>query len=236
MESKSLLTQSLLSANARKWLLENFALGVKNYWFTFIADSSSALFFLAWDLFAKHERPLFALAALALGYFLWGLTEYIVHRWVYHQPDGIFGDGHRMHHEDALALIAMPWFMTTISVFGLWYVVAEVLRVPRFSAGLAGWLAGYVWYSLVHHSHHHWDIRSVWMRKLKAYHRIHHQFPDRNYGVTTRFWDDVFRTRFQKSKGRQTAEEPAEWTGAHVTAEQPGAVHEAERMAATTEP
>jgi sterol desaturase/sphingolipid hydroxylase (fatty acid hydroxylase superfamily) len=38
-------------------------------------------------------------------------------------------------------------------------------------------------------------MRIGWARRMKAYHRVHHQFPDRNYGVTMRFWDTVFGTR-----------------------------------------
>ena len=226
---------NILNPKAREWLLQNFALGVKNYWFTFVADSSCALFFLLWDLYANHLRPVYVLGAVFSGYLLWGLSEYIVHRWMYHHDDSIFGDGHRIHHEDAMVLIAMPWFMTTISVFSLWYLCAVALHIPNFSGCLAGWLAGFVWYSIVHHSHHHWNIQSSWMRKLKAYHRIHHQFPDRNYGVTMRFWDDVFRTRFHKAGGRNPA---PSGNGSKAPLPEPAAKQfgawEAEHLAATS--
>ena len=184
---------------AKNWGLETFALGAKNYWFTFIADTSSAIFFLIWQIQHERDRLLFAASAFVVGYVLWGLSEYIFHRWIYHQPEGVFGDGHRIHHEQDLVLIAMPWFMTTLSVFGLWYLIAVKLHFPFFSGCLAGWLAGFIWYSLVHHSHHHWNIENFWMRKLKAYHRVHHQFPDCNDGVTMRFWDVLFGTRHRRT-------------------------------------
>ena len=187
---------------AQKWGMERFAVGSKNYWFTFFADSSSALFFLIWQLRTEPEHPVNAVAAFIVGYIIWGFSEYVFHRWIYHQPEGIFGDGHRIHHEQDLVLIAMPWFLTTAAVFGLWYLISVKLQFPFFSGCLAGWLAGFVWYSVVHHSHHHWNIESHWMRKLKAYHRIHHQFPDCNYGVTMRFWDVVFGTRHHRSETR----------------------------------
>jgi sterol desaturase/sphingolipid hydroxylase (fatty acid hydroxylase superfamily) len=187
------------SAHTRKWLLDNFAIGIKNYWFTYFADSSSALFFLFWEMHARHTRPLGVGLTVAAGYASWTLTEYVFHRWIYHQEQGIYGDGHRMHHEDPVTPLAMPWFMTTISVFALWYLCAIALHIPFFSGILAGWLSGFVWYSLVHHSHHHWNIPGSWMRKLKAYHRIHHQIPQTNFGVTMRFWDDIFGTRHRKS-------------------------------------
>jgi sterol desaturase/sphingolipid hydroxylase (fatty acid hydroxylase superfamily) len=183
----------------RDWLLEKYAKGKVNYWFTFCADSATAAFFLAWDFAHNGGRPAWPVVAFALGFVLWGLTEYVFHRWIYHQPEGIFGEGHRLHHEEPRTLLAMPWFLTTLTVFGLWHLMARYLGVPGFSSLLAGWLSGFVFYSLVHHSHHHWNVRNGWIRRLKAYHRVHHHFPGFNYGVTVRFWDTVFGTRYRKA-------------------------------------
>ncbi|MEO6097893.1 MAG: sterol desaturase family protein [Fibrobacteria bacterium] len=166
------------------------------------------MFFLYWELYVNHGRILTTVAMFVLGFVLWGLTEYVFHRWVYHQDEGIFGDGHRIHHTQAETLIAMPWFMTTMTMFILWYLAGHTLGIPYFSSVLAGWLVGFVWYSLVHHSHHHWAIRGSWIRRLKAYHRVHHQFPDHNYGVTMRMWDIVFRTQYRKSVSGQTRAMP----------------------------
>lgn len=196
--------QSFLESGAQKWMtaqrwgMNKFALGSGNYWFTFVADASSALFFLIWT-FLQGSRPVTVVLSAVVGYLLWGLSEYVFHRWIYHQPEGIFGEGHRIHHEKDQVLIAMPWFMTTGAVFALWYLISVKLALPLFSASLAGWLAGFVWYSLVHHSHHHWSLNGPVMRRLKAYHRVHHQFPEFNYGVTMRFWDAVFGTRYKRS-------------------------------------
>lgn len=178
-------------------LLQTFAMGTANYWLAFIADTATALFFLTWQL-SHGAGPLLAGACFAGGYLLWGLTEYAFHRWVYHQPRGIFGEGHRIHHIKAETLIAMPWFITTATMFALWYAIAVRGGVTGFAGLASGWLLGFVWYSLVHHSHHHWNMRGGWARRLKAYHRVHHQFPDRNYGVTMRFWDTVFGTRYRR--------------------------------------
>ena len=184
-----------ISEDNRHWLLQTFALGRANYWFCFVADLCTALFFLAWDL--EHGFRLWQVAAaFGFGFFLWGLTEYVFHRWVYHQPDSIFGDGHRIHHGEAETLIAMPWFLTTGTMLLLWAGASWYLGVTGFASVVAGWLVGFVWYSLVHHSHHHWDFRLA--RRLKAYHRVHHHFPDSNYGVTMRFWDIVFGTQYRR--------------------------------------
>lgn len=203
-------------AQTQSWLLKKFALGNLNYWMPFIADSFSAVFFSVWLM---HRRPQYlgwVFLSLVFGYFLWTLTEYVFHRWVYHQNTGAFGEGHRLHHIEAKTLIAMPWAITTLTVFSLWYYFANVLKLAYFSGALAGWLAGFVFYSLVHHSHHHWAIKLPWFKKLKAYHRIHHHFPEYNYGVTLRFWDIVFGTRYKKSEMPLTKEKTLSESGTLV--------------------
>ncbi len=185
-------------ADTQRRAMKKYALGAKNYWFTFIADTSTALFFLIWAFEVGHAYSFYIALAAFAGYLIWGLSEYIFHRWIYHQAEGVFGDGHRIHHEEEDVLIAMPWFMTTLLMFALWYAFAVRLNFPLFAACLAGWLFGFVWYSVVHHSHHHWNIQNTFMRKLKAYHRVHHQLPETNFGVTMRFWDIVFGTRHRR--------------------------------------
>jgi sterol desaturase/sphingolipid hydroxylase (fatty acid hydroxylase superfamily) len=189
-----------LRSKNQTWWVTTFALGPKNYWLTYAADSSSALLCLAWETGVRRSSLGSDALAGVSGYMAWGLSEYAFHRWLYHQPHGMLGDGHRIHHEDPLVLIAMPWFMTTTTVFGLWYLCSVMLRLPFFAAGLAGWLAGSVWYGVVHHSHHHWAMRNLWLRKVRASHRIHHQFPEWNFGVTMRLWDLVFGTRYRNQK------------------------------------
>jgi sterol desaturase/sphingolipid hydroxylase (fatty acid hydroxylase superfamily) len=187
-----------LRSKNHTWWVTTFAAGPKNSWLTYAADSSSALVCLAWELGVRRSPLGYVALAGVSGYLAWGLSEYAFHRWLYHQPHGMLVDGHRIHHEDPLVLIAMPWFMTTATVLGLWYLCSVVLRLPLFSACVAGWLEGSLWYSLIHHSHHHWGIRNPWLRKLRAHHHIHHQCPEFNFGVTMRLWDIAFGTRYRE--------------------------------------
>jgi len=85
-----------LSAHNRSRLLDTFALGRWNYWFTYVADTLTALFFLGYELFYRHTDLGRVAGAVVLGYMAWGLTEYGFHRWLYHQPDGVLGDGHTL--------------------------------------------------------------------------------------------------------------------------------------------
>lgn len=195
-------TKPSMGSRTHHRLLEKFALSPGNYWFSFCADTLSAVFFLHWESQVRHIPLAWTATGFGIGFVLWQLTEYVFHRWIYHQPAGIFGDGHRIHHNQPQVLIGMPWFMTTATVFGIWYLAGVALGIPLLSSLLAGWLIGFVWYSLVHHSLHHWRFRNGWMRRLEAYHRIHHQFPASNFGVTMRYWDGIFGTRYRKTRSR----------------------------------
>jgi sterol desaturase/sphingolipid hydroxylase (fatty acid hydroxylase superfamily) len=184
-------------ATGQQIFLQKFAAGPLNYWISFTSDSIAAVFFLAWGIQNGPGHVISAALCFIVGFLLWGVSEYAFHRWLYHQPHGVFGAGHTLHHESEKAYFAMPWFISAGAVFGAWYLATHVMHIPGFSEFLAGWMTGFILYSWVHHAHHHWVPRNAWMRRMTAHHRIHHRFPDTNFGVTMRMWDDVFGTRFR---------------------------------------
>jgi 4-hydroxysphinganine ceramide fatty acyl 2-hydroxylase len=187
-------------------LMDNVAKSEANYWFTFVSDTATVLFFLFWEIQVRHASVPLVVAAFVGGYLAWTLTEYCFHRWVYHSIPSIFRDGHDIHHETPLTLIAMPWVITTLTMAAVWYLCAFAFHIPFILAVLAGWLVGFVSYSLVHHGLHHWTLNARWTRRLKAYHRIHHHFPEYNYGVTMNWWDRVFGTTYRKPQTRVNLE------------------------------
>jgi len=63
------------------------------------------------------------------------------------------------------------------------------------SAIFAGLLLGYLAFIVVHYAVHRWPIEpNSWLYSAKMRHLTHHRFDNCNYGVTTIFWDIVFRT------------------------------------------
>ena len=169
-----------------------------SYWIGFFTDPLTVAFILGWELFALGSNPLFLAASFAGGLLTWTLMEYCFHRWVYHTGKTVLHAGHALHHEDPKMLIGMPWFLTTSFVMGLWYVFSFWLEVRYASAAVAGLLSGFVFYYCFHHIHHHFNPKYSWYRKLRAHHKVHHQMPETNFGVTNRFWDRVFRTTYRK--------------------------------------
>jgi sterol desaturase/sphingolipid hydroxylase (fatty acid hydroxylase superfamily) len=63
---------------------------------------------------------------------------------------------------------------------------------------LAGVVQSYVSEEWLHYALHFSNSRFPLFRRLKKYHLYHHspRGINKGYGITTRFWDGVFDTRF----------------------------------------
>ena len=150
-------------------------------------------------LFLKNYSPLnqwFAITLYGLlGLVSWSFIEYALHRFVLH---GIspFSSWHAMHHKSPSALICTPtifsFSLITIFVFlpafllgGIWLSCALTLGV----------LTGYLIYSMTHHCIHHLRSKNRWLTQRKRWHALHHHIGNPGYyGVTSGFWDYVFKT------------------------------------------
>jgi len=144
-----------------------------------------------------------ALALMAAGYVFWTLTEYWLHRIVFHyEPeDGIGARLHWMihgvHHDhpnDPLRLVMPPSASIPLALafYGLFWLVLGASAATSFGAGF---LAGYLVYDMVHYHVHHHKPRTRVGRKLRELHMRHHfQDHDSGYGVSAPYWDVVFGT------------------------------------------
>ena len=67
------------------------------------------------------------------------------------------------------------------------------------SALTLGVLTGYLAYAVTHHATHHWRGNSAWLKRRKHWHAQHHHRTGQPgcYGVTSGFWDHVFRSKSQ---------------------------------------
>jgi len=133
----------------------------------------------------------FVVAGLAA----WTLVEYILHRGVFHGVPW-FSAYHEAHHADPNALIGTP-FWAGIAWIAVALAALTLIGGRTKGGGLCVGLAiGYFGYIVVHHVVHHWPLsRSSYLRGVRRSHALHHFNGDQyNFGVTTRFWDRVFRT------------------------------------------
>ena len=148
-------------------------------------------------LFVSGAERVGLASALGLalgGYAVWTLTEYWLHRVVFHfEPQRGLGARlhwmiHGVHHDhpnDPLRLVMPPSASVPLAlVFCLVFWL------------LAGFLAGYLAYDMIHyHLHHHTPRTRVgrWLRELHMRH--HFQDDERGFGVSAPYWDRVFGTR-----------------------------------------
>jgi sterol desaturase/sphingolipid hydroxylase (fatty acid hydroxylase superfamily) len=138
--------------------------------------------------------PLFA-----LGYAAWTLTEYLMHRFVFHHFP-VFTAMHLAHHQSPHDLIGTPTLLTlaafAVLVFWPTYDFAGLEQASALSAGM---MSGYLAYVSVHYIVHNVGSGGwPWMKKLIRLHAVHHHDIHHNFGVTTAFWDRVFGTQARR--------------------------------------
>ena len=154
-------------------------------------------------------RGVEALAWVGGGYLFWTLTEYWLHRVVFHfEPDHPVGRRihwmiHGVHHDhpnDPLRLVMPPSASIPLaSGFVLLFWVA--LGSGRWAAFGAGFLAGYLAYDMLHYHVHHHVPRTRVGKKLRELHMRHHfQDHDAGFGVSAPYWDYVFGTAPKRAK------------------------------------
>ncbi len=144
-----------------------------------------------------------ALACAVGGYAFWTLTEYWLHRVVFHfEPEDGLGARlhwmiHGVHHDhpnDPLRLVMPPSASVPLAL-GFYALFWLVLGADAATAFGAGFLGGYLAYDMVHYHVHHHRPRSWVGRRLRELHMRHHfQDDERGFGVSAPYWDYVFGT------------------------------------------
>jgi len=130
------------------------------------------------------------------GMAAWTLMEYLVHRFIFHHLESLGRRLHQLHHDhpndpdSERSSLSTPLLASPI---GFLLIVAAGLEDG--SAIFAGLLSGYLAFIAIHYAVHRWCIEpNSWLYAAKLRHLTHHRLEDCNFGVTTNFWDIVFRT------------------------------------------
>lgn len=145
-----------------------------------------------------------ALAQFAAGLVVWTLTEYWLHRTLFHWvPAGWLGEKmhfilHGVHHDwprDRYRLV-MP-VPVSVGLFCVFLLIFVGLLGPNGWLFQVGFSVGYVSYDMLHYAMHHAPAKWGWFKALRKHHLIHHspnKGRDTKFGVSTTLWDRVFRT------------------------------------------
>jgi sterol desaturase/sphingolipid hydroxylase (fatty acid hydroxylase superfamily) len=170
-----------------------------------------------------RESRLHALLGVLAGYLLWTVSEYWLHRTLFHLK--VVGPKtarvafliHGVHHDS-------PWDETrlvmpagaSVVLCGLTYVLFRVALGRLLWAPFGGFVLGYVIYDELHWYLHAGRPRSRFVRWLRRQHLVHHfKEPTSRFGVSCPWLDYVFgstgsRETSGRADRRAKALEPAE--------------------------
>ncbi len=138
-----------------------------------------------------------------LGLFVWTLSEYVLHRWVFHYVGPRLWQRrvhfilHGVHHDfpqDADRLVfplgaSIPLGLSFYLLFRA--LIGSVLADPLFT----GFGLGYLAYDGTHYAIHHFRMSSRWGKWIKRHHMVHHHTgAHARWGVSSPLWDYVFGT------------------------------------------
>ena len=155
--------------------------------------------------FALHQAQLSILSVVlwfGLGFAIWTLLEYVIHRYAFHyEPKTRIGKQfhfvvHGVHHDypnDAKRLVMPPAVSIPLAI--IFYGLFIFLFGCTAAAIWGGFAGGYVCYDSIHYAIHHFPMKSSPLNRLKQHHLRHHYHDDHSgYGVSSPLWDYIFRT------------------------------------------
>jgi len=140
--------------------------------------------------------------ALLAGMTVWTLVEYLIHRFLFHWKSTnpaiklitfMFHGVHHAYPRDVPRSITPLIF--TLPTAAIFYLVFKLIFGAYGEAIITGFASGYVLYSIIHDSTHHFGMNFPVLKQLKKHHMRHHYFDiEQNFGVSTVLWDIIFRT------------------------------------------
>jgi sterol desaturase/sphingolipid hydroxylase (fatty acid hydroxylase superfamily) len=142
---------------------------------------------------------------LIYGLIIWTLTEYTLHRFVFHyQPKSQLGGRihfliHGVHHDypkDSKRLVMPP--AVSLPLAGIFYLFFNsILGHHYINQFFAGFLIGYLIYDTTHYAIHHFNMHGRFLLYIKNHHSKHHyQNQKLGFGVSQPTWDYFFGTGF----------------------------------------
>ncbi len=185
----------LLKRNNMFWkLFDQLTTSKWNYWFGFIFDGIFVFVFAYYASTLSGFSVGMSILAFVLGFLSFSFVEYFFHAWLFHGTMRVFVKGHAGHHADPFKYDSLPFFTGTLVGVILFSGAALVVTPSGAWMAGSGFLLGYIVYGLTHHALHRIEKPRGYFKFLVELHDIHHARPKLNHGVTSPFWDIVFRT------------------------------------------
>jgi sterol desaturase/sphingolipid hydroxylase (fatty acid hydroxylase superfamily) len=149
------------------------------------------------------------LSVFLLGLGVWSLTEYTLHRFIFHyKPSSRVGERlhfifHGVHHDypsDSRRLVMPP--SVSIPLALLFYFLFElILGTELVAPFFVGFILGYLFYDMTHYAIHHFNMHNKFWLAIKNHHMRHHYMDSKKgFGVSSPTWDVIVGTDFDKPK------------------------------------
>ena len=171
--------------------------------------------YFGWKASTVQTGFLSYILCIGAGLIVWSLTEYILHRFVFHfVPESKWGLRlhfifHGVHHDypnDANRLVLPPSVSLPLAT-GFFFLYQSFIPEQYLYSFFAAFLVGYLCYDISHYALHHAKFDNAIWKKLKHHHMTHHyQDPNHGYGVTSKLWDIIVRSDFDKPEGKKEEE------------------------------
>lgn len=148
---------------------------------------------------------------MVVGLVAWTLTEYLLHRFVFHYPaKSRWGQYfvylfHGLHHNDPNdpTRLVFPPVPAIAIVIGIYYFYALFVPAYALHVFMSAFIVGYLCYDYIHYATHHFKMTSRLGRVLKKNHLQHHNLHEPvKFGVSSPLWDHLLGT-FQSSREKQ---------------------------------
>lgn len=177
-------------------------------WVIYIIYLPLSVWMLLYSFYILHFSISFITGFFIAAVFTWTLLEYFAHRYLFHfHAQSKLGQRivyifHGNHHEyprdkNRLFMPPLPSVILAITVFSIIWCFSYLLTNTGNYAYIffPGFITGYLIYVSMHYAIHAFAPP----RRLKALwrnHNLHHyKYPDKAFGVSSPFWDIIFRTQ-----------------------------------------
>ncbi|WP_083912741.1 sterol desaturase family protein [Saccharibacter floricola] len=179
--------------------------------FTFISFRTFLISCLIVEMLALTTAIVYApstwaiLWRIAIGVPAWVLTEYLLHRYVFHFSSNIkaiqhlvyiFHGNHHIQPSHPYRTL-MPLIVTLPIGAAIWGVSVWCTDIGLGSAFFAGFFLGYTLYDTLHFATHNFPMKSAPWSWWKRHHLLHHYMAEEhNYSITMPWLDALFRTHY----------------------------------------
>lgn len=152
----------------------------------------------------------YILLFFAIGFVTWSITEYLMHRFVFHLESknkavkafhyAMHGYHHAVPHDtNRLFMPPVPALIFLALFFGIFYLI--FWKYTWFF--LPGFEIGYLIYSRMHYLMHIRTPKNAYLKKMWEHHANHHyKDEDKGFGVSSDLWDRVFNTMPKKLESK----------------------------------